>query len=89
MPREYSQHFLDTMSIVETPEGVRYRCQLCKALFPHQEITYVQGDGSFTQLCDGCIKKPEAQCFLPSMERLRRGLISRDEIANWNAFHDM
>ncbi len=87
--REYSQHFLDNSSVVSTPEGIRFRCALCKALFPHKEITHVQGDLGYTQLCDTCFDKPTAQCFLPYMERLARGHVRDDEIRNWNAIHDM
>ena len=65
------------------------QCALCKGMFPHTEIFYIQGDFSYTQLCGPCCEKPEAQCFLPHMERLKRGLMSDDEIRNWNALHDM
>ena len=65
------------------------KCALCKGIFPHEQIIYMRGDFGYTQLCDACSDKPEAQCFLPYMKRLALGLVSSDEIRNWNAIHDM
>ena len=76
-------------SLVVKPRRNTLSCELCQELFPLEEIYYIQGDHGYTRLCDPCCEKPEAQCFLPYMERLRRGLLSDDEIANWNAIHDM
>ena len=75
--------------VVGTPQGPRYKCALCKSYFPHSDVAYLQGDFGYTRLCLPCFDKPEAQCFLPYMERLARGLLSNDEIRNWNAIHDM
>ena len=65
------------------------QCALCKKTVTHAEIFYIQGDFGSTQLCGPCCEKPEAQRFLPYMERLRRGFVSNDEIVNWNAIHAM
>jgi hypothetical protein len=66
--------------------GLRTICEHCKGQFKHDEVIYRQGDCGYTPLCTECAKLP---IFLPWADRLRLGLLSDDEIANWNAFHAM
>ena len=66
--------------------GLRTICEHCKGQCTHDEVIYRRGDFGYTPLCAECAKLP---VFLPYRDRMRLGLMSDDEIANWNALHDM
>lgn len=62
------------------------RCAHCKGWFEQKQIVYRQNDISYNALCERCQTLP---VFLPFMERLNHGMVSDDEIRNFNSFHDM
>lgn len=66
-----------------------YRCEGCQQHFPMDDITYRKGDHGYTPLCQTCADDPKFYCFFPYADRLAAGLVSDEEIKNWNAFHDM
>ena len=70
-------------------DGLQEECAYCKQLFRLREIKYLKGDFGYTHLCATCFDLPETDVFLPYWDRMRLGMVSDDEIANWNARHDM